>query len=461
MSFGGGKTQTVENKIPAYIESNHEFNIGLANDISDNPYTKYEGPQIAGLSPEQAAALYNLKQNQGSWRDGMSAAADTAKNALSFKSDNVHAQNIDPNTMDAALIYPGAVGDVGAHAVNRADISNVGAHAINRSDVRNVAAGALTDMDLRGYMNPYMGAVADATRADIERTGALSDQALRARYAAAGAFGGTRQAVAQAEGARNTAEVVAKTLGDLRSSGYAQAVGSATADLNRRFAADQSNQQVDFSVAGANQTAAQKADLANQQADITISQGNQTAAQNADTANQRMAYQIQSGNAGMLNSARQFNAATENEMKNANANRGMQAEQLNQQAGMSAAALRLDAGKILAGLTQQTTQAAEKDAQTLWNVGAQDQATRQQDMDLQAAEWADRQKYPIDMLGLRQSVLTGAPYSTSTTQPVYKNAGAGALAGAISGGKLASQLGFTGNDALWGAGLGGLLSLFA
>ena len=76
---------------------------------------------------------------------------------------------------------------------------------------------------IASYMNPYEQQVVEQAMQDIRREGDIREQGLRAQAASVGAFGGSRQAVAESELARNLLEQQARTSGQLRMSGYQQA----------------------------------------------------------------------------------------------------------------------------------------------------------------------------------------------------------------------------------------------
>jgi hypothetical protein len=75
----------------------------------------------------------------------------------------------------------------------------------------------------RGYMNPYIEDVIRQSESDIARQGKTEEQRLRSQAVSAGAFGGSRAAIAERELARNTADQQARTASGLRASGYEQA----------------------------------------------------------------------------------------------------------------------------------------------------------------------------------------------------------------------------------------------
>jgi hypothetical protein len=77
------------------------------------------------------------------------------------------------------------------------------------------------------YMNPFEQQVIDQALKDIERQRQVQAVDLRGRAARSGAFGGTREAITQAEIARNTMEQQARTAGNLRAQGYQNALQQA------------------------------------------------------------------------------------------------------------------------------------------------------------------------------------------------------------------------------------------
>jgi len=77
------------------------------------------------------------------------------------------------------------------------------------------------------FMNPYTESVIDATNADIARQGAIAQNKLGAASVNQGAFGGSRQGIAQGEIARNVLDQQAKTGAQLRATGFESALQQA------------------------------------------------------------------------------------------------------------------------------------------------------------------------------------------------------------------------------------------
>jgi len=77
------------------------------------------------------------------------------------------------------------------------------------------------------FMNPYTESVIDATQRDIARQGQIQQNMVNSNAIGAGAFGGSRQAVANMELARNVMDQQAKTGSQLRATGFESALQQA------------------------------------------------------------------------------------------------------------------------------------------------------------------------------------------------------------------------------------------
>tara|TARA_R110002096_G_scaffold187271_2_gene366590 strand:+ start:345 stop:1349 length:1005 start_codon:yes stop_codon:yes gene_type:complete len=87
--------------------------------------------------------------------------------------------------------------------------------------------GLFQPSDLSAYTNPFQQAVIDETMAEINRQGAIQQNSLAANAVNAGAFGGSRFGVQEAEFGRNQQDVRARALAQLNQQNYAQAIQSA------------------------------------------------------------------------------------------------------------------------------------------------------------------------------------------------------------------------------------------
>lgn len=133
-------------------------------------YQPYQGQQIAGFTPEQQQAF-----------SGISGLVGTG------------AQYFDPAARLAAA-----------------------------------SAQTTTPAMVQQFMSPYMQSVVDIQKREAERSGDVARQGLAAQAVGAGAFGGSRQAILEAEQARN----LQQQLGDIQTRG----VAAAYEDAQRRIA---------------------------------------------------------------------------------------------------------------------------------------------------------------------------------------------------------------------------------
>lgn len=104
--------------------------------------------------------------------------------------------------------------------------------------------GAYDPQSYQGFMDPYMESVIRQSEADIQRQGDIARQGIGARAVQAGAFGGSRQAVAEQELQRNLADQMARTGAQLRSAGFQQAQQQAQNAFQNQMARQQSAAQL-------------------------------------------------------------------------------------------------------------------------------------------------------------------------------------------------------------------------
>ncbi len=119
----------------------------------------------------------------------------------------------------------------------------------------------ISGQDLGAYTNPYESQVVQQSLDDLERTRLTQQNQLGAQASAAGAFGGSRQGIAEAETNRAFAGQAARTASGLRQAGFANAQQLAGQDVGFMNQAGQYN-------AGAQNAAM----LANQQAQMQANQ---------------------------------------------------------------------------------------------------------------------------------------------------------------------------------------------
>jgi hypothetical protein len=149
--------------------------------------------------------------------------------------------------------FAGFTPDYNAGAdVIRNTVNGAGMNAINtgigiasqsgKYTPQNISGGSFLNSNIDAYMNPYLRNVADTTMNDMFRARQIQGQSDNYSATQAGAFGGSRHGVAEAETNRNFYDVMGRQLADLYGTGFNAATGLAGQDLDRGLQADQSNQ---------------------------------------------------------------------------------------------------------------------------------------------------------------------------------------------------------------------------
>lgn len=191
-------TQTLNAQSAANIRQGQQRIDSIMN---ANPFQAYDGDMVAGLNADQQGARDMFAQNMGQGNGLLDQAATAAQQAGGYS----------PET---------------------------------------ITARSFGDADLSAYQNPYQQQVIDAASNDINRQRELSLNDNKARAAKAGAFGGSRHGVIDAETNRAAGDTLARTTAGLRADGFNQAASLYNTDANRAMQADMANNQ--FGLAGAN-----------------------------------------------------------------------------------------------------------------------------------------------------------------------------------------------------------------
>jgi hypothetical protein len=92
------------------------------------------------------------------------------------------------------------------------------------------------------YMNPYTQQVIDTSMADLERQRLMQQNQLGAQASAAGAFGGSRQGVAEALTNQGFAQQGGQLAAQLRQQGFQTALGASQQDIANQLQAALANQ---------------------------------------------------------------------------------------------------------------------------------------------------------------------------------------------------------------------------
>jgi hypothetical protein len=229
MSFGSERQQQTSQLDPQIREAylgNLRRATGVAEGLQARPF--------AGFTPDQTAAFDITRQFASPTSLGMTQASQGAQAVAG-----------------AAGYQPQMV--TGQQA--------------SRAGVRDVSAttGA---QNMQAYFNPFQQEVIDYALGDIERARQAQGLTDRSRAISAGAFGGSRQGVAEALTNEAAIREAGRTVAGLRSQGFETAASLGMQDAARQLQAQAANQGVDMSLEQANAQLRQQAALANQGAGL-------------------------------------------------------------------------------------------------------------------------------------------------------------------------------------------------
>lgn len=195
-----GTTTTTTGNIPAYLESGVTNAATAAEAAANTGYTPYAGTRVAGFNQNQAATQSGIMGLQGPTQFAPAGAATA---------------NVMNNTWANPYIQ-------------------------------------------QAFMNPYQQSVTDAATREAVRQSDIQGVTSDAQFAKAGAFGGSRQGIIDAERQRN----LTRQIGDIQSQGlnqaYQQGAGQFNAQQGQRLQSAQQlaqlgvgEQQADLSRLGA------------------------------------------------------------------------------------------------------------------------------------------------------------------------------------------------------------------
>lgn len=272
----------------------------------------------------------------------------------------------------------------------------------DRVSAPGMEAAQTTQADIDRFYNPYTTQVIDQSMADIERNRLMQANQAAAQAQAAGAFGGSRGALMEAEIARNALEQQARTGGQLRQQGFTTAAQLAQQDVARRQQAGTLNAQQALQAALANQATGLQAGMANQQAGLQASLANQAA--------------MNAARSGL--SQQQLQAALANQSAGLQgAGMDLQAALANQSAGLQGAGMRLGAGQQLANLGNLGFTQATSALQGMQQQGLLQQMLQQQIIDAGRGQFGQYQGQPGTALGYLAQALgvTQAPQTQTTS----------------------------------------------
>jgi hypothetical protein len=216
------QTSTVETTLPAESKPYLYGDRGIlprAQALSQQPLNLPDY-QVAGFSAPQKQAFNVAQSGIGGYMPALSQGMGAMRGGIGATGQ---AMGIVPAALQGAQPYQTAAARGTMGAVQSAQPYQAGSAAMGFGSTQgyNPMSG------YQGFMNPYMEEVVRQSESDIARQGDIQAQGIRSQSVGQGAFGGSRQAVAERELGRNIADQQARTSSGLRAQGFEQAQANA------------------------------------------------------------------------------------------------------------------------------------------------------------------------------------------------------------------------------------------
>lgn len=415
-------------------------------DLGQNPYQQYSGDRFAQFTPFQQQAF------KGASSMGVSPQFSTATKyatqagqynpfagVADYQAGNFNFGDVSaPSLQNFQMQAPS---DVYA-SQGPADVTSKGFSGPQMRAAQDTGrVDTFSSADAKQYMSPYQQAVTDI---DLREAGRQADirRLQQLNPARASAFGGTRDALLQAENERN----LMQTMGDIQTRGsqqnYQQAREQYNADQARQQTmrlANLSNQQQaavqnQASILQARGMSAQQAlqaALANQQTGLSMNQqqlqarlANQQAG--LTTAQQNLQAKLgvqQLGTETGLRAALANQAAAQAEQQAREQSRQfgygqmMDEAQLREQSRQFGTNAQLNAAAQLNTLGQNQFSQKMDINKLLYGYGQDQQAQTQKILDARYQDFINQQRYPYQQLEFMRSLISGTP--TGTVSQMY------------------------------------------
>lgn len=208
-SGGGGQPQQMtstvnQSNLPEYARPYFEAMMMRAQQVSNDPYVPYTGERLAGFNPQQQQAFNMAGANVGNYQPYFNQAQQNITQAGQFSPETMR------NTYQATGFNPASWNDAGVASA---------------------------------YMSPYMQNVTNIAKREAIRDYGMQEIGRDTAAAQAGAFGGYRHGLVEAEADRN----LNQQLQDIQNTGLQSAFMAGQGQFNtqqqQQLAANQLNNQ--------------------------------------------------------------------------------------------------------------------------------------------------------------------------------------------------------------------------
>jgi len=343
--------------------------LGKTRALADKPYQAYGGPLTAGASGLQNKAVAGYGALDPNQQTGIGSFGFGAGPG-SFGFGSAAGQGYAPG-----------------FTAGSADMSGMG---MNRFQ-NNYNPQAFTGQAAQQYMNPYLQAALNPQIAEVRRQEAITQSQDAGRAAQAGAFGGSRSFIMDAERARNTGQQIA----DITGQGYARAFDTAQGQFNteqQRLMADRDARMGQFNT---------EESMRQRIAEVGLDQFNkEQAGLRTDEAARRGQFNTEAERLAAFDEARrgQFNEEERRQMQFDEYGR----DQFNEEERRRIDAAEADRRYGLSALRDMSA------------AGAAERDIAQQGITADYLQYQQEQQYPYEQLKFMQSMLEGLPVAART-----------------------------------------------
>lgn len=425
--------------------------LGKAEALTNAPYQTYSGERVAGFDPMQLQAQQAVANMQPSQQIGsatqLAGLAGLAAGNTSYapgtygnyySSPSAYkAGSFNAPTAQAAKLSAAPTGRAALSGYDTGRLNQYQMGPAERVGTQSFLQPGTTD----AYMSPYMQSVVNAQKREAIRQSNIMQQQNQAQAVAAGAYGGSRQAIVEAERQRN----LGTQLGDIQATGSQAAFQNAQQQFNQeqqaRLQANLANQQAGLTVGQQNLAALLGVQQLGYQGGLQQSLANQQALNQMGLANLNMAgqYGLQQGQfqqqANLANQqagltaqqlaeqSRQFGYGQQMNAAQLAAQYGLQGDQLSEQSrqfganlGMQGIQQQLAAAGQLGNLGQLEFNQQAGIINAMNAAGAQRQGLQQQQYDTAYQDFQRQIQYPYQNLAFMRDMISSTQMPLSQTQ---------------------------------------------
>lgn len=386
--------------------------LGQAQAIAQTPYQTYQGPMTAGESGLQSQAFQGL--GSLTMPTGLGAAAQTAGSVaqkaggMGYAPTQFTTGTFSPQEAEA---YAPAT-----YAPSTFQTSSFGpttGYAPSTYDSSTFTAGTFGTPEAQQYMNPYLQTALNPQLAEARRQAEIGRVGAAGRLTQAGAYGGGRQAIMEAEGERNLGTQLAGITGAGYNTAYQNAMQQYNADQARQMQAQQATESSKQYGAGYGLNR-----LQSEMQQFNTDQARQLQAQQAAEASKQ--YGAGYGLNRLQSATQQFSADQARQLQAQQA--GESSRQFGAGYGLNALQQQLAGAQTQGALSGQELAAQQGLLASQLSGGQQQRGIEQEGISADYNEFLAQRDYPMKQTQYLQSMLQGLPIATTTNTAAQQTA---------------------------------------